>query len=459
MPEAEAKRRCLAVILAAGDSTRMKSSMSKVLHPVGGLPMIAHVIGSIARAGITDIALVLGRDADMVAAAARHDGIAATTHIQTERLGTAHAVLAAREAIAKGYDDVLVVFGDTPLITEEPLRAARAGLAAGNDVVVIGFMAADPSGYGRLIVENGELLAIREHRDASEAERQIAYCNGGLMAIDGKKALDLIEAVGNANAKGEYYLTDIVEIARSRGGKTIGVEAQEAELTGCNTRAELAYIERLWQQRQRQTLMLSGVSMIAPETVFLSHDTRIGEDALIEPNVFFGPGVTVESGAVIHAFSHLEGAHVASGAEIGPFARLRPGANLGPGSKVGNFCEVKKAEIGAGAKVNHLTYIGDAVVGAGSNIGAGAITCNYDGINKHLTRIGENAFIGSNSSLVAPVSIGNGAYIASGSVVTDDVPDDAVAFARARQVNKEGRAITIRERNLAIKAAKKKAAE
>ena len=459
MPEAEAKRRCLAVILAAGDSTRMKSSMSKVLHPVGGLPMIAHVIGSIARAGITDIALVLGRDAEKVAAAARHDGIAATTHIQTERLGTAHAVLAARDAIAKGYDDVLVVFGDTPLITEEPLRAARAGLAAGNDVVVIGFMAADPSGYGRLIVENGELLAIREHRDASEAERQIAYCNGGLMAIDGKMALDLIDAVGNANAKGEYYLTDIVEIARSRGGKTIAVEAPEAELTGCNTRAELAFIERLWQQRQRQTMMLSGVSMIAPETVFLSHDTRIGEDALIEPNVFFGPGVTVESGAVIHAFSHLEGAHVASGAEIGPFARLRPGANLGPGSKVGNFCEVKKAEIGAGAKVNHLTYIGDAIVGAGSNIGAGTITCNYDGINKHLTRIGENAFIGSNSSLVAPVSIGNGAYIASGSVVTDDVPDDAVAFARARQVNKEGRAITIRERNLAIKAAKKKAAE
>lgn len=459
MPENEAKRRCLAVILAAGDSTRMKSSMSKVLHPVGGLPMIAHVVDSVAKASIADVALVLGRDAEKVAAAARHDGISATTHIQAERRGTAHAVLAARDAIASGYDDLIVVFGDTPLITEEPLKAARAGLAAGNDVVVVGFTAADPSGYGRLIVEGGELVAIREHRDASEAERQIAYCNGGLMAIDGRKALGLLDAVGKANAKGEYYLTDLVEIARARGGRAIAVEAREEELTGCNTRAELAVIERLWQDRRRQALMLSGVSMIAPETVFLSFDTEIAADVLVEPNVVFGPGVTVESGAVIHAFSYLEGAHLSSGALLGPFARLRPGANLGPGSKVGNFCEVKKAEIGPGAKVNHLTYIGDAIVGAGTNIGAGTITCNYDGINKHLTRIGENAFIGSNSSLVAPVSIGSGAYIASGSVVTFDVPDGAVAFGRARQENKEGRAVAIRERNLAIKAAKKKAAE
>ncbi|GLR53331.1 bifunctional UDP-N-acetylglucosamine diphosphorylase/glucosamine-1-phosphate N-acetyltransferase GlmU [Shinella yambaruensis] len=453
------KRNCLAVILAAGESTRMKSSRSKVLHPVAGRPMIAHVVDALAAAGISDIALVLGRDADKVEAAAQNPAVTSSVHIQTERLGTAHAVLAAREAIAKGYDDVLVIFGDTPLVTEAPLTAARAGLAGGADVVVIGFEAADPTGYGRLIVENGELLAIREQKDASEAERAITYCNGGLMAIDGRKALDLIGRIGNANAKGEYYLTDIVEVVRATGGRAIAVAAPEEELTGCNTRAELAVIERLWQQRRRRQMMLDGVSMIAPETVFLSYDTRIAQDVTIEPNVVFGPGVTVESGAVIHSFSYIEGAHVSADAEIGPYARLRPGARLGAGAKVGNFCEVKQAEIGAGAKVNHLTYIGDAIIGEKTNIGAGTITCNYDGINKHLTRIGANAFIGSNSSLVAPVSIGDGAYVASGSVITTDVPDDAVAFGRARQENKEGRAVLVRERNQAAKAARKKAAE
>lgn len=383
--------------------------------------------------------------------------MAVTSFLQKERLGTAHAVLAAREAIAKGYDDVLVVFGDTPLITAAPLKAARDGLAAGNDVVVIGFQATDPTGYGRLIVKDGALVAIREHRDASDEERRITYCNGGLMAIDGRKALDLLNRIGNANAKGEYYLTDLVEIARSLDGRAIAVEAPEEELTGCNTRAELAYIERLWQQRRRHELMLAGVSMIAPETVFLSWDTALAQDVLLEPNVVFGPGVRVESGAVIHAFSHLEGAHVRAGATVGPFARLRPGADLGAKSKVGNFCEVKNAEIGAGAKVNHLTYIGDAFVGAGSNIGAGTITCNYDGVNKHVTRIGANAFVGSNSSLVAPVSIGDGALVASGSVITEDVPADAVAFGRARQDVKPGRAPILRERYEAEKAARKRA--
>jgi len=453
------KRTCLAVILAAGESTRMKSSRSKVLHPVAGQPMIAHVVEALAKAGISDIALVLGRDAEKVEAAARNGAVRSSVHIQTERLGTAHAVLAAREAIARGYDDVLVVFGDTPLITETPLIAAREGLASGADVVVIGFRTADPTGYGRLVIDKGELLAIREHKDASEAERAITYCNGGLMAIDGRKALDLIEKIGNANIKGEYYLTDIVEVARAAGGRAIAVEAPEEELTGCNTRAELAVIERLWQQRRRHEMMLDGVSMIAPETVFLAYDTKIGRDVTIEPNVVFGPGVTVESGATIHSFSHVEGAHVSADAEVGPYARLRPGARLGEGAKVGNFTEVKKAEIGAGAKVNHLSYIGDAFIGAHTNVGAGTITCNYDGINKFVTRIGENAFIGSNTALVAPVSVGNGAYVASGSVITVDVPDDAVAFGRARQENKEGRAVLIRERNQAIKAAKKKAAE
>ncbi|MGC4407266.1 bifunctional UDP-N-acetylglucosamine diphosphorylase/glucosamine-1-phosphate N-acetyltransferase GlmU [Rhizobium rosettiformans] len=448
-------RTCLAVVLAAGDSTRMKSSMSKVLHPVGGRPMIAHVMASIAASGVSDVALVLGRDAEKVEKAASIDGLSVEGVLQTERLGTGHAVLMAKEAIARGYDEILVAYGDVPLITAAPLKAAREALAGGADVAVIGFHTANPTGYGRLLVEDGELVAIREEKDATEAERAVTWCNSGLMAIDGKKALDLLSRIGNQNAKGEYYLTDLVEIARSLGGKAVAVDAPESELTGCNNRAELAVIERLWQERRRHELMVSGVTMIAPETVFLSHDTVMGQDALIEPNVVFGPGVTVEGGAVIHAFSHLEGAHVSAGATVGPFARLRPGANLAEGSKVGNFCEVKKAEIGRGAKVNHLTYIGDAVVGAETNIGAGTITCNYDGVNKHETHIGAGAFIGSNSSLVAPVKIGDGALIASGSVITEDVPADALAFGRARQEVKPGRAAVIRERNLAIKAAKK----
>jgi bifunctional UDP-N-acetylglucosamine pyrophosphorylase/glucosamine-1-phosphate N-acetyltransferase len=450
------QRTCLAIILAAGESTRMKSSMSKVLHPVAGRPMIAHVVESLANASITSAALVLGRDAEAVQAAAYRSDIELSAFLQTERLGTGHAVLAARDAIAKGYDDVLVVFGDTPLITAAPLLAARKGLADGNDVVVIGFQTADPTGYGRLIVEDGALVAIREQKDASEDERKITYCNGGLMAINGTRALEFLGKIGNANAKGEYYLTDIVEIVRAEGGRAIAVEAPETELTGCNNRAELAAIEAIWQKRRRHELMVSGVSMIAPETVFLAFDTQIAQDVLIEPNVVFGPGVTIESGAIIHAFSHLEGAHVGAEATVGPYARLRPGANLGPESKVGNFCEVKKADIGAGAKVNHLTYIGDAFVGEKTNIGAGTITCNYDGVNKHITRIGANAFIGSNTSLVAPVSIGDGALVASGSVVTQDVPADAVAFGRARQEIKPGRAKILRERYPAEKAAKQK---
>ena len=451
------ERTCLAVILAAGESTRMKSSMSKVLHPVAGRPMIAHVMDAIVRTGIADVALVVGRNAEEVTAAASIPGASVTPFLQTERLGTGHAVLAAREAIGRGYDDILVAYGDVPLITDAPLRAAREGLAAGNDIVVIGFHTDKPTGYGRLLVEDGELIAIREEKDASDAERTVNWCNSGLMAINGQKAIDLLGRIGNNNAKGEFYLTDLVEIARSLGGRAVAVDAPEEELTGCNNRAELAVIEKLWQHRRRHELMISGVSMIAPETVFLSHDTIIGQDALIEPNVVFGPGVTIEPGAVIHAFSHIEGAYVATGATVGPFARLRPGAKLAEESKVGNFCEVKNGDIGRGAKVNHLTYIGDAIIGAGSNIGAGTITCNYDGVNKHLTRIGENSFIGSNSALVAPVSIGNGAYVASGSVITADVPDEALALGRARQETKPGRAKLIRERALALKAAKKAA--
>ncbi|MBP1846151.1 bifunctional UDP-N-acetylglucosamine pyrophosphorylase/glucosamine-1-phosphate N-acetyltransferase [Rhizobium petrolearium] len=448
-------RSCLAVILAAGDSTRMRSSMSKVLHPVAGRPMIAHVMAAVASTGVSAAALVVGRDADAVVKAGAVEGVTVEAFLQAERRGTGHAVLTAKDAIAHGYDDVLIAYGDVPLVTSATFTLAREGLADGAAVVVIGFHTDKPTGYGRLLVENGELIAIREEKDASEEERKVTWCNSGLMAIDGRKALSLLEKISNNNAKGEYYLTDLIEIARAEGGRVVAVDAPETEVAGCNNRAELAALERLWQERRRNELMLSGVTMVAPETVFLSYDTEIGQDAFIEPNVFFGPGVKVEAGALIHAFSHMERAHIGAGAEIGPFARLRPGATLLSRSKVGNFCEVKNAEIGEGAKVNHLTYVGDAFVGAHSNIGAGAITCNYDGVNKHVTRIGANAFIGSNSSLVAPVSIGDGAYVASGSVITEDVPADALALGRARQEIKPERAKVIRERALAFKAAKK----
>ncbi|EDQ32892.1 UDP-N-acetylglucosamine diphosphorylase/glucosamine-1-phosphate N-acetyltransferase [Hoeflea phototrophica DFL-43] len=450
-------RTCLAVVLAAGDATRMKSSKSKVLHTVGNLPLIAHVTGSAAAAGVRKIALVVGRDADAVAMAARsgHD-VPIAPVMQTERKGTGHAVLMAKDIIAEGYDDVVVLYGDAPMIDPESLRAAVTERSAGADVVVLGFRAADPTGYGRLIERDGELVAIREQKEATAEELEIDFCNGGIITFSGAQAISLLEAIGNDNAKGEYYLTDIVEIARERGLKCVAIEASEEDMMGCNTRAELAEIEVVWQQRARHRAMLSGVTMIDPATVYLSFDTELGNDVVIEPNVWFGPGVRVGQSAVIHAFSHLEGTVVGAHAQIGPFARLRPGADLAEKVKVGNFCEVKKARIGEGAKVNHLSYIGDAVIGAGANIGAGTITCNYDGQNKHLTEIGAGAFIGSNSSLVAPVKIGDGAYVGSGSVVTMDVPEDALAVARARQETKPGRAKRLREKILAIKALKMK---
>ncbi|WP_394689565.1 bifunctional UDP-N-acetylglucosamine diphosphorylase/glucosamine-1-phosphate N-acetyltransferase GlmU [Hoeflea sp.] len=450
-------RTCLAVVLAAGDATRMKSSKSKVLHPVGNLPLIAHVTGSAAAAGVSKIALVVGRDVDAVEQAARlgHD-VPITAVMQTERKGTGHAVLMARDIIAEGYDDVVVLYGDAPLFDPESLKDAVKLRSGGADVIVLGFRAADPSGYGRLIERDGELVAIREHKEATAEELEVDFCNGGIITFSGSQAIDLLEAIGNDNAKGEYYLTDIIEIARARGLKCVAIEASEENMMGCNTRVELAEIEAVWQQRARHRAMLSGVSMVDPNTVYLSFDTELGNDVVIEPNVWFGPGVRVGEGAVIHAFSHLEGATVGAYVQIGPFARLRPGADLAEKAKVGNFCEVKKAKVGEGAKINHLTYIGDAVIGAGANIGAGTITCNYDGQNKHLTEIGAGAFIGSNSSLVAPVKIGDGAYVGSGSVVTMEVPRDALAVARARQETKPGRAIVLREKIAEIKAQKRK---
>jgi bifunctional UDP-N-acetylglucosamine pyrophosphorylase / glucosamine-1-phosphate N-acetyltransferase len=377
-------------------------------------------------------------------------------HLQTERLGTGHAVLAAKSAIAKGYDDLLIMFGDTPLIDGGALALAREKLAGGAEVVVMGFRPADALVYGRLIERDGELVAIREHKDATPEERLIGFCNGGLMAIAGRDALSMLAAISNDNTKGEYYLTDIVEIARSRGKKVIAIEVHPDSLLGIDNRVKLAEAENLFQAKMRQDMMLAGVSLVAPQTVWFSWDTQIGADTVIEPNVVFGPGVKIDRGVTIHAFCHLEGATVSQGAQIGPFARLRPGAEMGRNSKAGNFVEVKKAKVGEGAKINHLTYIGDAIVGAAANIGAGTITCNYDGYNKHLTQIGAGAFIGSNSALVAPVKIGDNALIAAGSVITQEVPADAVGFARARQSNKPGMASLLNARNKAVKDAKKK---
>ncbi|PBC00053.1 bifunctional UDP-N-acetylglucosamine diphosphorylase/glucosamine-1-phosphate N-acetyltransferase GlmU [Mesorhizobium sp. WSM3862] len=453
------QRSCLSVILAAGEGTRMKSAMPKVLHAIAGLPMVAHVVKAAEAARATGLALVIGHGADEMRKAVQKFAPKAETFVQEKRLGTAHAVLAAREAIAKGYDDILVMFGDTPLIDAAALAAARQKLAEGAAVAVIGFRPPSPTGYGRLIEKGGRLVAIREEKDCSEAEKKIGFCNAGMMAVAGNQALRLLDKVGNNNAKGEFYLTDIVELAGADGLDVVATEASFESALGINNRAELAEAEAIWQARRRRDAMLAGVTLIAPETVYFSHDTEIGADTIVEPHVWFGPGVKIASGAKIHAFSHIEGATIASNCDVGPFARLRPGADLRQKAKVGNFCEVKQATIEEGAKVNHLTYIGDARVGAGANIGAGTITCNYDGFSKFFTDIGEGAFVGSNSALVAPVTIGKGGYVASGSVITESVPDDALAFGRARQKTLPGKGKELRERFASAAAAKKRAAE
>lgn len=442
-----AKRSGLAIILAAGEGTRMKSDTPKILHRVAGRSMVAHVIAAAQEAGVDKIAVVIGPGRDDVAIEARRWATKAAIYTQTERLGTAHAVLAAQEAFAEPVDDIVILFGDTPLVTSATVKAMRSGLADGAAIVGVGFEARDPAGYGRMIMRDGALTAIREHKDASEEERKIRFCNGGLMALDGKRASDILQAIGNANAQKEYYLTDAPEVALTMGLRVTAVTADEVDVLGVNDRVQLANAEALMQRRLREQIMRAGATMLAPETIYLSWDTKIGRDVLIEPQVFFGPGVTVADKAVIHAFSHLEGAHVGEGAEIGPYARLRPGANLGSKSKIGNFVEVKNATFGVGAKANHLSYIGDASVGAKANIGAGTITCNYDGFNKAKTVIGEGAFIGSNSALVAPVTVADGAYVGSGSVITKNVPADALAVARGKQEMREGWAKIHRARN------------
>jgi bifunctional UDP-N-acetylglucosamine pyrophosphorylase/glucosamine-1-phosphate N-acetyltransferase len=441
-------RTCLTIVLAAGEGTRMRSSLPKVLHAVAGQTLLANVLAAAPSGPQTSLAVVVGPGHEAVAKEATRVRPDAATFVQRDRLGTAHAVLAAREAIARGADDIVIAFGDTPLISTETFARMRAPLSAGAALAVLGFHAADPTGYGRLIVDNGRLTAIREQADASADERRVTLCNAGVMAFDGRTALRIIEKIGNANSKGEYYLTDAVAIVRELGLTATVIETSEDEVRGINTKAQLAEAEQVMQARLRKAALDAGVTMTAPETVFLAADTSFGKDVTIEPYVVIGPGVTVADGAVIHSFSHLVQASVGKNASVGPYARLRPGTSLGEGARIGNFVETKAAVLEAGVKVNHLTYVGDAHVGAGANIGAGTITCNYDGFDKHRTEIGAGAFVGSNSSLVAPVKIGSGAYIGSGSVVTRNVPDDALVVERSEQSVREGWAKRFREMKL-----------
>ena len=439
-----AENRIAAVVLAAGKGTRMKTELPKVLHKLAGRPMIAHVLANLAPLACERIVVVIGPGMGGIAAAvAPH-----ATALQAEPLGTGHAVLAARAALQGSVGDVLIVYGDCPFISSATIGRllARRRAADRPAVVALGMRPADPAQYGRLIVgADGMLEAIVEYRDAGAEQRAITLCNSGVMAIDGQRLFALLDRVGNANAKGEYYLTDVVAIARADGAACAVVEAPADELIGINSRAELAAAEAILQDRLRAQAMEDGATLIDPQTVFFSFDTRLGRDVLVGPNVVFGPGVDVGDGAEIKAFCHLEGARVAAGAAIGPFARLRPGTIIGERARIGNFVEAKNANVGPGARANHLTYLGDAVVGAGANVGAGTITANYDGFNKHKTEIGAGASIGSNSVLVAPVKVGRGAIVGAGSVITQSVSADALALARGRQAEKPGWAAKFRE--------------
>ncbi len=428
------------IILGAGMGTRMNSELPKVLHPIGGAPMLVHAMRAGEALTPEKTVIVAGHGAEAVRKAALAYDPEAQTVLQTEQLGTAHAVAQARSTLEDFDGDAIVLYGDTPFIRAETLEAMAEARNA-HDVVVLGFEAADPGRYGRLITQGDALERIVEFKDATDEERAVTLCNSGVIAAKSSVLFDLIAAVGNDNAAGEYYLTDIIGIARSRGLSATVVRCAEAETLGVNSRAELIAAEADFQARARAAAIEDGVTLLAPQTVFFAYDTYLGRDAIIEQNVVFGPHVTVESGARIRAFSHLEGCHVSQGATVGPYARLRPGAELQENVHVGNFVEIKNAILAEGAKVNHLTYIGDADIGARTNIGAGTITCNYDGVFKHRTVIGEDAFIGSNTMLVAPVTVGHQAMTASGSVITRDVPDGALGVARARQENKAGFAV------------------
>nr|WP_241241834.1 bifunctional UDP-N-acetylglucosamine diphosphorylase/glucosamine-1-phosphate N-acetyltransferase GlmU [Sphingobium algorifonticola] len=409
----------------------MQSKLHKVLHPIAGRPMLLHLIASLAELGPERQVVVVGAGREQVEAAVAGRGVAIA--VQAQQLGTGHAVAQAHDALAGFVGDVLILYGDVPLVSAATMKALLDRLNRGDDprAVVLGFRPDDPAAYGRIIADGqGIIEKMVEYKDASEAERAVTLCNSGLMAVRSTDLFVLLDQIGNDNAAGEYYLPDIVMLP---GQKSAVVETDPLEVAGVNSRAELAGVEAAWQAQRRTAAMRDGVTLVAPETVFFSHDTVLARDVTVEPHVVFGLGVVVEEDVVIHAFSHLEGAVVRKGAEIGPYARLRPGADIGMKAKVGNFVEIKKATLGEGAKANHLSYIGDASVGAGANIGAGTITCNYDGFLKYRTEIGAGAFIGSNSALVAPVTIGDGAIVGAGSVVTRDVEADALALARGKQ--------------------------
>ena len=439
-----------AVILAAGQGTRMKSPTPKVLHRVGGRPMLDWVIDAAEALGCAKIVVVVSANATAVSAHVTARLGPGSLAVQDPPMGTGHAVLAAKDALAGFEGDVVVNYADGPTLTEadiEPLFGLRA---AGADLAVLGFEAADPAAFGRLILGGGDtLLRIVEAKEATPAELAVKACNSGVLAAPAALLFSLLAEVGRDNAKGEYYLTDVVGLANAAGNDVRVAFAPEEAFMGVNSQSELAAAEAAFQARRRTELMDAGVSMVAPETVHLSADTEVAAGATIEPFVVFGPGVTIETGAVIRSFSHLEGCVVRAGALIGPYARLRPGADIGPEAHIGNFVEVKKVVVGRGAKANHLSYLGDGSVGAGANIGAGTIFCNYDGFDKNDTHVGEGAFIGSNSALVAPVTIGAGAYTGSGSVITTDVAPDALALGRGQQVEKPGWAAAYRARKLA----------
>ncbi|HEX8484583.1 bifunctional UDP-N-acetylglucosamine diphosphorylase/glucosamine-1-phosphate N-acetyltransferase GlmU [Sphingomonas sp.] len=443
-----------AIILAAGKGSRMKSALHKVLHPIAGRPMLLHLADAVTALGAARTVVVTGSGREQVEAAVAPLGIA--TALQAEQLGTAHAVMQAQTALADFDGDVLILYGDVPLVETATMRRMIERLHGGDApaAVVLGFRPADPAAYGRIIADaDGRITRMVEYKDASPAERAETLCNSGLMAVRSRDLFALLARVGNDNAAGEYYLPDIVMLAAQDGRASAVIETAADEVAGVNSRAELAAVGMAWQQRRRVEAMAAGVTLTAPDTVWFAHDTILGRDVTVEPNVVFGPGVRVADGATIHAFSHLEGAIVGEGADVGPYARLRPGTVLGAGSRVGNFVEVKKTVLGVGAKANHLTYLGDADVGAGVNVGAGTITCNYDGFFKYRTVIGEGAFIGSNSALIAPVTIGAGAIVGAGSVVTTDVEADALVLVRAEKRIRPGWAARFRKAMRAKKAA------
>ncbi len=428
------------IVLAAGQGLRMKSDLPKVLHPLGGAPLFVHAIRSGQCLSPERTVLVVADGADAVAEAAATAGFEIDTVSQTEQLGTGHAVLQSEKSLLDFRGDTVVLYGDTPFIREDTLRQMKAARESGHDIVILGFRASDPGRYGRILMDGDDVLRIVEFRDASETERAATFCNSGIVMADAEHMFELCRSLSNENSSGEYYLTDIVEHGRRRGLSATAVTCDEQETLGVNTRSDLARAEAVFQDRARADAMKNGVTMMSPETVFLSHDTKLGRDCVLEPYVVLGPGVTVADGATIRAFSHLEGTDVGRGAIIGPFARLRPGTTLSSGVKVGNFVEIKNATLGDGAKASHLAYVGDAHVGPEANIGAGTVTCNYNGVEKHRTEIGARAFIGSDTMLVAPVRIGDDAITGSGSVITRDVPDGALAIARADQKTRPGAA-------------------